>query len=211
MTDEYIGLINEIDMPTDTTLKWISEVIVDFPIAPNTAKHLLDRDDNSGFIVGSSLYSRSLFFDIERFTLDLYVKIYSENIGNDMFNIMSESEEFLTSVMNSRRFSSLDFDHTKPLWKFRQPLDLVKQVFSQITGENQAMFYLQTPFHFDTYEVSQGFLGLIQRDRSISDLLTSFEARQLVKEKLWDKTQKSIFTRYMNKTYPGTGEENFID
>ena len=211
MTTEYIALFNDIDTPTSKTVEWVTPLDIDFPLAPQIAKRLLDTGDKHGFIVGSTLYSGILYFSLEQFDLGVYLDIYKNNEDNDVFKIMSSNKEFLQYLIDNRQYATLDYAHTKPLWGFRQPFDLVKHVFSTISTEKQATLYLQTLPHFDTAEVGQEFVSLVKTDEKLSELLTSSAARYWVKERLWNPTQKMMFTRFMNGKYPGTGEEEFID
>ena len=199
--EEYVDMINELNLCSDYTVEWINEQDEDFQfgLCSSVTTKLLEKEYFYYYVVGSTLIRDSFEFQPDIIPFETYLRVYINS--NAVFDYMRHNEAFLHAIVSNKQFNNLTYSRIMPLTVCRQPFGLLQHAFAILTGE-QLEEYLCAFEHLDTKIDSDEYLTFITSENNHQKLNT-YLGRRRGWQIIWDPpSNRTKYTRFMKKYYP---------
>lgn len=202
--DEYISLINRIAIPTQVTIKILSNYEIVWGLTDTITDILSESGYTEKAIIGKTLWNKAFDFGEEKVEFSIYLNLYLSNVI--IFEYMVNNNDFLTYIIDNYKYkdfpSAVDITKLKPLYKCSQTIDFIYYLFETL-DETQKKEYLLSFWRLKTKQDSIAFAKFMLKDENNIYLEKEADYNK-IKEKLWEDApqQKSAFTRQRNKLYP---------
>lgn len=194
--EDYIDLINDIDAPTEETIKIITTLKLYNGFTEKITNELYEKKYYDQYIISKTLWDEELKLQLDKIPIENYINVY--NTCDEVYYKMVENTEFLQIILNEGLYEKIETNEKlKPLYKLRQPIKFVKYLIDRLS-ENEFFEYLEEKWHLNTEEDSLEFQRLICKDKYIK-YIKGQKYYYIVLEKLWNPAQKGQVTRNRNK------------
>ena len=194
--EDYIDLINDIDAPTEETIKIITTLKLYNGFTEKITNELYEKKYYDQYIISKTLWDEELKLQLDKIPIENYMNAY--NVCDEVYNIMIENTVFLQMILNEGLYEKIEINEKlKPLYKLRQPIKFVKYLIDRLS-ENEFLEYLEEKWHLNTEDDSLQFQRLICKDKYIK-YIKDKKYYDIVLEKLWNSAQKGQVTRNRNK------------
>lgn len=194
--EDYIELINDINDPTEETIKIITTLKLYNGFTEKITNELYEKKYYDQYIISKTLWDEELKLQLDKIPIENYINVY--NTCDEVYYKMVENTEFLQIILNEGLYEKIETNEKlKPLYKLRQPIKFVKYLIDRLS-ENEFFEYLEEKWHLNTEEDSLEFQRLICKDKYIK-YIKDQKYYYIVLEKLWNPAQKGQVTRNRNK------------
>lgn len=191
----YLDLLFELNQFTETTMNWLLKRTPDCKLPDSICDELFSREEYYSFIPSVSLKDNQLVQN-DDIDFEHYIDVYKDI--SEMFDIMSNNTWFLTKLMDSGKYTRLDIEHIRPLYKIEQIEEFFNYIFEEF-NETEKTYYLNHYNKFRTESDSKKFQLLICKDANI-ELVNSQSLYYKIRQSLWESnpTHKQQFTKIWN-------------
>jgi hypothetical protein len=194
--EDYIILINNINSPTEETIKIITVLNLQYGFNNKITECLLENKYIEQYIISKTLWNNKLELEFDKIDIENYINIY--NSTDIILEQMKSNNNFFQNILDKELYTNINSNEKlKPLYKLRQPIKFVRYLIERLS-ETEFLNYLKETWHLDTEEDSWKFQKLICEDKYIK-YLEKDEYYYIVLEKLWKPTHKAQVTRNRNK------------
>lgn len=196
---DYIELINELDIPTEQTIKNVIALISnnkEFKLSSNILKVLLAKGKYKEYIIGKTIKEDKLILELDKINLEYYIEVY--NNSKHAYDIMKKSEKFKKKVINNNLFDKITKEKLQDFYEYSNSIDFVRYLFN-ILSKDEVLEYVKNNLKCQKSE-SYKLRNLICEDSYIW-IIESEEIYEIVKNILPDSSDKGQLTRKRNKYF----------
>lgn len=197
--NDYIELINELDIPTEQTIKNIIALMAngkEFKLSDRILKKLLDKKKYKEYIIGKTIKENKLILELDKIGLEDYVEVY--NNTEFVYEIMSQNTEFKEKIIENNFFKKIDVDKLKDFYECTNYINFVQYLFDTLT-KDEVLEYIKNNLKCRRDE-SYSLRNLICRPKYIW-IIESKEMYEIVRNILPKSSDKGQLTRARNKYF----------
>ena len=196
---DYVKLINELDIPTEQTIKNIIALMSnnkEFELSDEILKVLLNKEKYKEYIIGKTIKEDKLILELDKIELEDYIEVY--NNSKYAYEIMLKSEKFKKQVIDNNLFDKIKKEKLKDFYEYSYSIDFVRYLFNTLS-KDEVLEYVKNNLKCEKSE-SYKLRNLICEDSYIW-IIESEEFYEIVKNILPDSSDKSQLTRMRNKYF----------
>lgn len=196
---DYIELINELDIPTEQTIKNIIALMSnnkEFELSNEILKELLSKEKYKEYIIGKTIKDDRLILELDKIELENYIEVY--NNTKFAYDIMLKSTEFKKQVIDNNLFDKINKEKLEDFYDYTYSIDFVRYLFDTLS-KDKVLEYVKNNLKCQKSE-SYKLRSLICEDTYIW-IVESKEMYEIVKNILPDSSDKSQLTRIRNKYF----------
>lgn len=205
--EHYIELINQVDKPSEFTMKWLDENDVYFELPQNILNNLLKQKSYQKYLVGKVLKEKSFSFPYPNVPDEIVLNEYT--LKSPIWPYVQNNIELINQIIKNKlyeNYSKSDLPILLPfLYQGNQCVDFAKFVLAQVPAQERTK-YLRQMGEIAGDENSVAISKLLLQSAYIG-LLEKDDIFNIVKERLWEdvnpkfKGYKSSFTRKRNEYF----------
>lgn len=197
---EYISLLNNLSDYTDVSIGWLKTIELRDALITKLTDKLKEQACYKNYIIGKSLFDKTLYFDLNILEIDEYFEVYINN--QSMFHIMSNSQEFIESVVSAKLYENITtIDFIIPLYKLPQNIELINYIWTLLNSD-QKRDYIISMVELASEADSVSFQKFLCTSENI-EVLGSYELKDKILTLLWEsqKTHKRNFKTEWNRRW----------
>ncbi len=194
---KFIALLDQLNIGSNKLIDLIIDNDYCGAMPPQITIELRNRHQYWQYIVGRTLYENKFSFD-PTIDIDEYILVYVT--VDQMFDYMSNCQQFLEAVYIARKFERLSLQQLLIYNTWGQRIELLKAFMEQCKDMEQRKNYILKIERIDSLEDSNS----IQRylcNGQFDELLTDYEIKMHIYNLLWKENsrRKSMFKSYVKK------------
>lgn len=196
---DYIELINELDIPTEQTIKNIVALMSnnkEFKLSDEILKELLEEEKYKEYIIGKTLKDDKLTLELDKVGLENYIEVY--NNTKDTYDIMVKSNELKKQVIDNNLFDKIDKEKLEDFYDFSYSIDFVRYLFDTLS-KDKILEYIRNNLKCEKTK-SYKLRNLICEDKYIW-IIESKEMYEIVKKIIPDPSDKAQLTKMRRKYF----------
>jgi hypothetical protein len=196
-SSQYIGIVNDIQKPTDSTIEIIRKIHIDQSLVPLITDKLYENGYYIRYIIGKSLLENSITLE-DKVPLINYYKalISSANFANLCLERNDILLEFARHNLLNEKFPNDKMHH---LYVIRQPIFLIKYILNNLKDNvDEIKNYLHSIKDIDTEQEVGEFIELITSEEYIG-LLNDRELFYYIYHRMWNRILKQRLTLKVNR------------
>ena len=196
---DYVELINELDIPTEQTIKNVIALMSknnEFGISDKILKVLLNKEKYKEYIIGKTIKEDKLILKLDKIMLEDYIEVY--NNSKYTYEIMLKSEEFKKQVIDNILFDKIKKEKLKDFYEYSYSIDFIRYLFDTLSRD-EVLEYVRNNLKCEKYG-SYKLRNLICEDSYIW-IVESKEVYEIVRNILPDPSDKAQLTKMRNKYF----------
>lgn len=196
---KYIEIINNIDIPTEQTIKNITLLMSnqkEFKLNENILQKLLEQEKFKEYIIGKTIKNDNIILELDKVELKNYIEVY--NNSSITYEIMKKNENFLKLIIDNKAYNNIKKEKLTSFYKFSYSMDFIKYLFDTLP-KNEVLEYVKNDLKCEKTE-SYKLRNLVCEDKYIWIVETD-EMYSIIWNMLTDASDKSQLTRARNKKY----------
>lgn len=197
---EYISLLNNLSDYTDVSIEWLKSIELRDALITKLTDKLKEQACYKNYIIGKSLFDKTLYFDLNILGIDEYFEIYINN--QSMFDIISNSKKFIESVVSAKLYENITTTaFIIPLYKLPQNIELINYIWTLLNSD-QKKDYIISMVELASEADSVLFQKFLCTSENI-EVLGSYELKDKILTLLWEsqKTHKRNFKTEWNRRW----------
>ena len=197
LLDNYIELMNELNECSDISIEILTKQHINCSLCPAVTDRLYENQYYISYLIGKSLYDKTIVID-KTISIENY---YTAFILSDNFAVLFQDDCDLLNQFVSRNLYEKDLPDNRLhyFYKLRQPIRLTKFIMGRLKDNIEELKkYLYSITDFHEIEDASAFIDFITSSEYIT-LLTESNLFWYLWHKMWNKGQKGVFSKIVNR------------